>query len=189
MAKKAKRKTKSKSAAKGVRRVVTTHDRKGQAIVMSDSMSKMGEGQPELGVESYLMWVTDETPAEMTGKKDHGKRKIGIPPPPNGSICRIVDFHPQSKAQKNVDPEFMAKLIGGGHGKGGKPSRHPGMHRTRSIDYIIVLDGEIDMLLDKGEVHLKAGDVVVQRGTNHAWVNRGKKTCRIAAILIDGKEV
>ena len=66
--------------------------------------------------------------------------------------------------------------------------RHPGMHRTRTIDYALILSGEIDMMLDDSEVHLKAGDVVVQRGTNHAWVNRGDQPCRVAFILIDGKD-
>ena len=68
-------------------------------------------------------------------------------------------------------------------------ARHPGMHRTRSVDYAIVLEGEIDMLLDEGEVHLQAGDVLVQQGTNHAWVNRGAAPCRIAFVLIDAKEI
>ena len=67
-------------------------------------------------------------------------------------------------------------------------SRHANTHRTRSIDYAIVLDGEIDMLMDDTEVRVKAGDVLVQQGTNHAWVNNGDKPCRIAFILIDAKE-
>jgi len=67
-------------------------------------------------------------------------------------------------------------------------ARHPFMHRTRSIDYAIVLAGEIDMLLDDSEVHMKAGDILVQQGTNHAWVNNGNETCRIAFILIDAQE-
>jgi len=74
--------------------------------------------------------------------------------------------------------------IGAGHGG----ARHAGMHRTRSIDYAVVISGEIDMLLDDSEVHLNAGDVLVQRGTNHAWVNRGREDCRIAFVLIDAKE-
>ena len=68
------------------------------------------------------------------------------------------------------------------------PPRHPMMHRTASIDYAIVLSGEIDMLLDKEEIHLKAGDILVQQATNHAWVNRGTETCRIVFVLIDGKD-
>ena len=66
--------------------------------------------------------------------------------------------------------------------------RDPGIHRTRTIDYVVILSGEIDMLLDDREVHLNAGDVVIQRGTNHAWVNRGNEPCRIAFILVDGQD-
>jgi uncharacterized cupin superfamily protein len=78
--------------------------------------------------------------------------------------------------------------LGGEAPKRGLPPRHPFMHRTRTIDYAIVMQGEIDMLLDDSEIHLKAGDVLVQQGTNHAWVNRGKDICRIAFILIDSKD-
>ena len=70
----------------------------------------------------------------------------------------------------------------------GKYTDHPFMHRTKSIDYAIVLAGEIDMLLDDSKVHLKAGDIMVQQGTNHAWVNTGKETCRIAFVLIGAHE-
>ena len=66
--------------------------------------------------------------------------------------------------------------------------RDPGMHRTRTIDYAVIVSGEIDLLMDDTDVHLQAGDVVVQRGTNHAWVNRGEHPCRIAFILIDAKD-
>jgi uncharacterized cupin superfamily protein len=72
-------------------------------------------------------------------------------------------------------------------GNVGEKPRHFGMHRTESIDYAVIMSGEIDMFLDDSEVHLKAGDVVVQRGTNHAWVNRGDEPCKIAFILIDAK--
>jgi uncharacterized cupin superfamily protein len=81
----------------------------------------------------------------------------------------------------------MMKAVGAEAPAKGLPPRHPMMHRTRSIDYAIVLSGEIDMLLDEGEVHLKAGDVLVQQATNHAWINRGKENCRIAFILIDSQ--
>ena len=69
--------------------------------------------------------------------------------------------------------------------RGGAPARNALMHRTKSVDYAIVMRGEIDMLLDDSEIHLEAGDVLVQQGTNHAWVNRGQETCRIAFVLID----
>ena len=90
------------------------------------------------------------------------------------------------------DEQFTAvQLQGGGTVNEaptrGLPPRHPLMHRTKTVDYIIVMSGEIDMLLDDSEVHLKAGDVMVQQGTNHAWVNRGTEVCRIAFVLVDAK--
>lgn len=179
-------------AANDIRRVVTTHDAKGKAVVGFDNVAPQTGGEAELGVRVFNLWVTDATPADISGKGDAATRKVGIPPPPNGSIFRIVEFHPTPKAD-DLDPNFLAK-IAGHEGKtaadaGAKPPRHPGMHRTRSIDYAIVLSGEIDMLLDDSDVHLKAGDVLVQQGTVHAWVNRGKEPCRIAFVLIDAKDI
>jgi quercetin dioxygenase-like cupin family protein len=175
--------------AKGVRRVVTTHDGSGKAVVGFDDVRPVSGGEPELGVEVYNFWITDETPADLSKNDDRAARKVGIPPPPHGSIFRIVDFHPTPQKLENLDPNFLAKIAGGHGAPGARPPRHPGMHKTRSIDYAVVLSGEIDMLLDDSEVHLKAGDVLVQQGTIHAWVNKGKETCRIAFILIDAKEL
>ena len=177
------------SRSKGVRRVVTTHDRTGKAIVAFDNIAAVSGGEPELRIENITLWVTDDTPADITGSKDAGKIKVGIPPPKNGSIFRIVDFHPTPKEVEHLDPHFLAKLIGQKLEPGAKPPRHPGMHKTRTIDYLVVLSGEIDMLLDDSEVHLKTGDVLVQRGTMHAWVNHGTEVCRIAVVNIDGKEL
>ena len=179
-------------AANDIRRVVTTHDASGKAIVGYDNVAPQTGGEAELGVKVFNLWVTDSTPADISGKADAATRKVGIPPPPNGSIFRIVEFHPTPKAG-DLDPNFLAKIAGqdakAGGKPGAKPARHPGMHRTRSIDYAIVLAGEIDMLLDDSDVHLKAGDVLVQQGTIHAWVNRGKEPCRIAFVLIDAKDI
>ena len=173
-----------------IRRVVTGHDASGKAIVGFDDVRPVSGGEPELGVEVYNFWITDETPADLAKKEDRAARKVGIPPPASGSIFRIVDFHPTPQKLEDLDPNFLAKIAGGHDAKAGaKPPRHPGMHKTRSVDYAIVLSGEIDMLLDDSEVRLKAGDVLVQQGTIHAWINKGKETCRIAFILIDAKEI
>jgi len=171
-----------------VRRVVTGHDASGKAIVLSDGPSPTRVAREETGIVSRLMWVTDATPADISGSADPAVRKIGIPPPPDGSVFRLVDFPPTGDLG-STPVDLMAREIGGAEG-GGKywPPRHPFMHRTRSVDYAIIVSGEIDMLLDDTEVHLRAGDVVVQRGTNHAWVNRGSSVCRIAFVLIDAKD-
>jgi mannose-6-phosphate isomerase-like protein (cupin superfamily) len=170
-----------------VRRVVTGHEADGKAVVLFDGPPTKIRERPEGGTKSCVLWVTDTTPADMRGGQDRGDRTIGIPPPAAGSILRIVDFYPIDYEKLPMDD--MTRVIGADHSaQKGWPPRHPAMHRTRSIDYAIVLSGEIDMLLDDSEVHLKAGDVLVQQGTNHAWVNRGTEPCRIAFVLIDAKE-
>ena len=170
-----------------VRRVVTGHDKDGTAVVITD-----GTKDPitrAAGVASALLWVTDETPADISGSKDQAERTIGVPPPMNGSILRIVDFPPVTGEIKVDNAAFTAEMgIGAQQRRKGKYTDHPFMHRTKSIDYAIVLAGEIDMLLDDSKVHLKAGDIMVQQGTNHAWVNTGKETCRIAFVLIGAHE-
>ena len=142
---------------KPVRRVVTAQDVSGKAVLLFDSAAPNVKLRAS-GLVSTLLWVTDESPARLTTDSDRAARDIGIPPPALGSIFRIVDFPPGTKGE---------------------------MHRTKSIDYAVVLEGEIDMLLDDSEVHLKAGDVLVQQATNHGWVNRGAANCRIAFVLID----
>jgi mannose-6-phosphate isomerase-like protein (cupin superfamily) len=87
-----------------------------------------------------------------------------------------------------MDPNFMMKVVGDNAPKRGVPVTNPLMHRTRSVDYAIIMSGEIDMMLDDKTVHLKAGDVVVQQATNHAWLNHGKEPCRIVFVLMDSKQ-
>jgi len=168
-----------------VRRVVTGHDAQGKAIVIMDSAAP-NQKVRQTGIVSTLLWVTDESPAEISGSSDRAAREIGVPPPANGSILRVVDFPPESTGGTKVDNAVILREMG--VSDTGAPVRHPHMHRTRSIDYAFVLSGEIDMLLDDSEVHLKAGDILVQQGTNHAWVNNGGEVCRIAFVLIDAKE-
>jgi mannose-6-phosphate isomerase-like protein (cupin superfamily) len=173
---------------KAVRRVVTGHDKTGKAIVLLDGPSPTWNANPTGATESGLVWVTEATPADIAVTADQSARKIGIPPPPGGSICRVVEFGPMTKELEALPATHMSASMGEGHVKRWPP-RHPFMHCTRSIDYAIVLSGEIDMLLDDSEVHLQAGDILVQQATNHAWVNRGKEPCRIAFVLIDAKEL
>jgi mannose-6-phosphate isomerase-like protein (cupin superfamily) len=144
--------------------------------------------RPHAQTVSRVIWVTDQSPADITGNADRAAVDIGIQPPRNGSVFRIVEFPPETAEMRNLDPSTMHASLGDSAPKRGLPPRHPAMHRTRTIDYAVVMAGEIDMLLDDSEIHLKAGDVLVQQGTNHAWVNRGSEPCRIAFILIDSKE-
>ena len=142
------------------RRIVTGHDANGKAVILHDSAAPNVKRRPS-GLVSTLLWTTDESPADVNRKDDRSAREVGIPPPERGSIFRVVDFPPGAKGE---------------------------MHRTRSIDYAVVIEGEIDMLLPEGEVHLRAGDVLVQQATDHAWENRSGSNCRIAFILIDARD-
>jgi mannose-6-phosphate isomerase-like protein (cupin superfamily) len=164
------------------RRVVTGHDASGKAVVLIDGAAPNAKLRKATGLTSTLLWVTAGSPADNSGSADAADRDIGVAPPPSGSIFRVVDFPPASEAGA-VDNAAMLKEMG--LAGGAAAPRHATMHRTRSVDYAVVISGEIDMLLDDSEVHLGAGDVLVQRGTNHAWVNRGKENCRIAFVLID----
>lgn len=173
-----------------IRRVVTGKDAAGKAIVMIDAPAGSVHHRQELGITNTLLWVTDSVPADLTSKEDTANRKVGIAPPPGGTILRVIEFAPAKDVKADYDTRLRI-LQGIGltpEGEFRDRPRDPGMHRTRTIDYALVLSGEIDMLLDDSEVHLKAGDVLIQRGTNHAWVNRGDAPCRVAFILLDGKE-
>lgn len=171
-----------------VRRVVTTIDENGKAAVLFDGANPHKIVRPNRGITSRLLWVTDETPADMSGAADRAAMTIGIAPPAGGSIFRIIDIPPTAPDIDKLGMDYLHKQIGDHAPKRGLPPRHPLMHRTRTIDYAIIMDGEIDMLLDDSEIHLKAGDVLIQQGTNHAWVNRGTRPCRVAFVLIDAKE-
>jgi mannose-6-phosphate isomerase-like protein (cupin superfamily) len=168
-----------------VRRVVTGHNAAGKAIVLFDGASPNVKLRQATGLTSTLVWVTDEAPADISGNGDRAVREIGVAPPARGSVFRVVDFPPTD--EKRVDNAAMLREMGlsGDHAASARSAM---MHRTKSVDYAVVISGEIDMLLDDSEVRLRAGDVLVQQGTIHAWVNRGRAPCRIAFVLIDAEE-
>jgi quercetin dioxygenase-like cupin family protein len=143
-----------------LRRVVTGHDDKGRAVVKIDEVPKnLVSGRP--GATACVIWTTESFPVNNTGDADESLRQVGTTLN-NGTVFRVVEFGP-GVAPRN--------------------------HRTDSIDYAVVTSGEIDMELDDSVVHLKAGDVLVQRGTIHNWINRGTQPCVIAFVLIDAKPV
>jgi mannose-6-phosphate isomerase-like protein (cupin superfamily) len=170
-----------------IRRVVTKLDAAGKAVVMIDERTALERPRGPTYVGN--LWVTEASPPDYSGSADRGKTRIGLMPPKGGSVFRVVDFPPEREALEHMGKGTMQDVVGaaGTPAKGIAP-RHPLMHRTRTLDYAIIMSGEIDMLVDEGEVHLKAGDVVVQQATNHAWVNHGTQPCRIAFILLDGQE-
>jgi mannose-6-phosphate isomerase-like protein (cupin superfamily) len=143
-----------------VRRVVTGHDAKGRAVVKIDEIStNITSNRP--GATACVIWTTESFPVNNTGDADEGLRKVGTTLR-NGTVFRVIEF---------------------------VPGVAPRNHRTDSIDYAVVLSGEIDMELEDSIVHLNAGDVLVQRGTIHNWVNRGTESCVIAFVLIDAQPV
>jgi mannose-6-phosphate isomerase-like protein (cupin superfamily) len=168
-----------------IRRVVVGHNAEGKAVALFDGTAVPKQRSPGGNAVTNL-WVTNEFPVDLVGATDKAETRVGVPPPANGTIFRIVDFAPVSgpSSVPRVDHDKMLIAMGLDPAAQGY-TRHPNTHRTRSIDYALVLDGEIDMLMDDSEVHLKAGDVVIQQGTNHAWVNNSGKNCRIAFVLID----
>jgi quercetin dioxygenase-like cupin family protein len=146
--------------ALNIRRVVTSHDASGKAVVTIDEVSKNVISR-RANHESCVIWSTGEFPTDNDGDADGGLRAVGTTDP-NGTVFRLVEYGP------GVTPRN---------------------HRTESIDYAIVLSGEIAMEMDGTMVHLKAGDVLVQRGTIHNWINRGSAPCVIAFVLIAAKPV
>ena len=172
--------------AKSVRRVITANDPSGKAVVVAD-----GASPHVLTYEGYgtatMLWQTAETPARYESR-DRAADQKGVVPPPNGTVCRIVEFPPHDPRRMagRTHRDVFRGLVAPDESRG--PARHPHMHRTDTVDYGIVLEGQIHMLMDKGEVHLRAGDVVIQQGTNHGWVNRERGICRMAFILIDGEK-
>jgi mannose-6-phosphate isomerase-like protein (cupin superfamily) len=173
-----------------IRRVVTGKDATGKAIALIDGPAPSVHQRPEGGLTITNLWLTDSIPADLSSPEDTSTRKMGIPPPPSGTIFRVVEFAPESEITADYDTRLkMIQGIGlAPEGPSRERPRDPAMHRTRTVDYAVILSGEIDMLLDDTEVHMKAGDVLVQRGTNHAWVNRSNAPCRVAFILVDAKD-
>ena len=172
---------------RSVRRVVTGHDAAGKAVVLFDGPAPNAKLRQATGLTSTLLWVTDESPADVSRTADRSERDIGVAPPPRGSIFRVVDFPPAAETGVIDNDAMLLELALARPDRYGG-IRNPLMHRTKSIDYAVVISGEIDMFLDDSDVHLKPGDVLVQQGTIHGWVNRGEVTCRVAFVLIDAEE-
>jgi quercetin dioxygenase-like cupin family protein len=173
------------------RRIITGHDESGTSMVIRDDETPHRYKVPGADAEFFEIWNTDAAPSIISATDgDRAARPLTIPPAAGGSIIRIVDIHPGKAITGDEAKEAAASVfeaIGSAHASTWKPgARHPLMHRTETIDYGIVLQGEIYLILDRDETLARAGDIVVQRGTDHAWENRGSETCRIVFVLIDG---
>lgn len=174
-----------------IHRVVTGHDAHGKAIIASSGpLPTVVEIAAIPGTVFHEVWETHATPAPIDNGADPSTGPLALPPPPNGTRMRFVDIPPDTQdflahGAKKMKAAFSQ--IGDEKASTVQAhSPHPLMHRTESIDYGVVIEGEMTLVLDDSEVLLKPGSVVVQRGTNHAWANRTGKPCRMLFVLIDG---
>jgi mannose-6-phosphate isomerase-like protein (cupin superfamily) len=178
-----------------VRRIITGHDENGKSIILEDGPSPhVLENPTQEGRGLTDLWRTFAAPADNVGSADAADTQVTLAPPANGSVFRFFQVRPaawdadiSTEERARRDAENFAKM--GATGAHDSASGQPGMHKTDTVDYIILLSGRVSMLLDDGEVHLEPMDVVIQRGTNHAWVNRGDEPAVLAGILIDADAV
>jgi len=174
------------------RRIVTGHNASGKAVILEDAppprVKQIGGAH---GPMFYEVWNTRETPVRLTAVAgEPHEESIMLAPPKNGTRIRVLDIPPDDASLSTLTVEearaHFAEVGAAEASQHGAGSRHSHMHRTETIDYGIVLEGEITLLVDEGETVARAGDIVIQRGTNHGWANRSGRNCRIAFILIDG---
>jgi hypothetical protein len=173
-----------------IRRIVTGHDAEGRSIIVTDAASPHVQtvGADDFGVTD--LWKTRGTPADNTGSEDPCGRPITLAPPPQGSVFRVVQFPPDKDYLDKWKPEDAFATMGESGAKAidrSAGAKHAGMHKTASVDYAFVLEGEIWAIMDKGEVLMRAGDMLIQRGTNHAWSNRSSAPALVGFVLIDAK--
>jgi mannose-6-phosphate isomerase-like protein (cupin superfamily) len=165
------------------RRIITGRDREGRSVVVADGPAK------RLG-SLYEMWATSDAPADYGSEDEISERWVQLEPPERGTIFRFFRVDPEDPA---LDADEVERRVARGFASIGaahcRPdtTRSPHMHQTRTVDYIIVLQGRVTLLLDDGSLDLGPHDVVIQRGTNHAWINKGSGPALLAAVLVDAE--
>lgn len=176
-----------------VRRIVTGHDANGRSIVTEDRAAPSVHTNPKrVGYVLTQLWATDRTPAYVGNEPDPTAQPLTLEPPKNGTVVRIIEFGPEGdwlQKLSTADTQVAWAALGTDRASTNKAgtARHPFMHRTQSVDYALVLEGEITLVLDEEEVTMREGDFLVERGTNHAWANRSGKPCRMLFVLVDGR--
>jgi mannose-6-phosphate isomerase-like protein (cupin superfamily) len=179
-------------APKIPRRIVTIDDASGKSVAIADGPAPnvlIDPARP--GFSSTQIWVTDATPVQISHARDAFSRTHGIMPPSHGSVCRIVTLPPDDGFRGVGASEIEAFFRTAGAPNASTYSgaaTHPYMAKTRTLDFCLILEGEVTLVLDTEEVALSAGDTVVQRGTNHAWSNRSRRPCTIAISSHDATE-
>jgi hypothetical protein len=174
-----------------IRRIVTGHNAQGKSVIASDAPSPHTLSlieDPPMGLTD--LWVTSSAPADNSGSADAAARPaITLEPPPGGTIFRVVEFPPDQATAGKLDRKKLFAVLHASEAMDREGARHPGMHRTATVDYAVVVSGEIYAVMDDGETLMKAGDCLVQRGTNHAWSNRSQAPCLVAFILVSANPV
>lgn len=178
------------NALPDVRRIVTGHTGDGVTTIVEDGPTPAMIKNPDRpGYVVRNIWHTGAAPAPIDAPDDIVEHE-GVLPPRGGTILRIIDIPPEPddpvEARRQIEAMFRATFSDADHTGADHDQRHPGMHRTRTVDYAILLYGQLTAIMDDTETVMKSGDILVQRGTNHAWSNRSGSVCRIAFILIDG---
>ena len=170
-----------------VRRVLTGHDSEGSSTIIADGQAPNVKEMASMpGLALTDLWETTSAPASNAGHSDAAARPVRLEPPKSGTVLRVVEFPPDAQWRGQADARAAFKSIGAAH-VAAKSSADPMMHRTSTVDYAIVLKGEIHAVMEKGETLLKAGDILVQRGTNHSWSVRGNEPAMVAFVLVSAK--
>jgi hypothetical protein len=172
-----------------VRRILTGLNASGRSSIIEDGVSPaLQEPSGRRGFRNNNLWRTTGSPAAIDAP-DSVLEQSGVLPPVNGTVFRVIDIPPESldaeQRRQETAAVFSSMFPDANHDGGHK--LHPGMHETHTVDYAIVLSGELVAILEEGETVMRAGDVLIQRGTNHAWANRSRSVARIAFILIDAR--
>jgi len=172
---------------KQVRRVVTGHDATGSSIFVMDRPTPHVFSRTKGAAVVHELWETTCTPADNRGNDDAIARGHRLAPPKNGSVFRVIEYPPDTERLAAIAREDALPDDDSGRAAATDRNnpRHAGFHKTNTVDYAIVLSGEIFAMMDQGELLLKAGDVLIQRGTNHAWSNRTDAPAVVAFVLID----
>lgn len=181
--------------SQSVRRVVTGHDEKGRSIILFDGPAPNALAYPPGSGGCFTkLWATDRSPANNQGNADAGDGPISIEPPPGGTGFFVAHIPPSQEQEIGSDltEEEMAKFSAqaaliGAQDSHVESNRDPSMHRTKTLDYLVLLAGEITLILDEGDVVLKPFDVVIQRGTSHTWKNTGTTEAILLAVMIDAE--
>ena len=174
-----------------VRRVITGHNAAGRSVILQDSATPHVKTSPHRpGVVINNLWMSDQMPVPLA-PEDAAHKDMTLAPLANGINFRIVEFPPEAGYLDKISADDAAKAFGAmgaadalaGEGK----AQHPFMHKTKTVDFAIIVSGEVYLVLDDEETLMRAGDVCIQRGTNHVWSNRSDEPCRIAFVLIDAE--